>query len=264
MALTVAGKAEKIAREKGFTDLISKSLTTSAMIYLEENKFAQTITAAKEALQLSIGSEALNDQKENYQLLTSAYEGTKDYENAFLMNKEYHNVSDSLATLTLERNIRDLDYQHQLTQKETENQVLKAEQAENQALLRQHTYGGVAAFSLFGLMTLIAMTLYRGKRRREENNRMLEERVKSRTVELEQVNERLKVSNEELERFAYITSHDLKEPLRNINGFVKLLQREQSKSKKSETEDEYFGFILQNVSQMQQLINDVLSFSKIC
>ncbi len=263
LALVMAGNAGKIAREKGFSDLISKSLTTSAKIYLAQNEFSQTIAAANEALKLSIESEALNDQKKNYQLLTSAYEAIKDYENAFLMKTEYHNVSDSLTKLTLERNIRDLDYQHQLTQKDAENQVLKAEQAQNQALIRQHTYGGVAVLSLFGLMTLIALTLYRGKQRREKNNRMLEERVKSRTVELEEVNERLKVSNEELERFAYITSHDLKEPLRNINGFVKLLQREEGKSKRSEAEDEYFGFILRNVSQMQQLINDVLSFSKI-
>ena len=109
----------------------------------------------------------------------------------------------------------------------------------------------------------MAFTLYRGKRRREKNNQMLEERVKSRTVELEEVNQRLKSSNEELERFAYITSHDLKEPLRNINGFVKLIQREEDQSFKSDTTNEYFDFILKNVDQMQHLINDVLSFSKI-
>jgi len=263
LAIAMAGQAEKIAREKNFSDVLSKNLTISASIYFKQNKFSQAIAAANEALKLSIESEALDDQKKNYHLLTTAYAAIQDYETAYLTKIKYHNISDSLARLTLERNIRDLDYQHQISQKEAENQVLKAEQAKSQAMLRQGTYGNIAAFSLFGLMTLFAYTLYRGKGRREKNNRILEERVKSRTIELEEVNERLKISNQELERFAYITSHDLKEPLRNINGFVKLIQREQGQANRSETEEEYFDFILKNVRQMQQLINDVLSFSKI-
>ncbi len=262
-ALMIAKKAEKIARNKRFLDVLSKNLTLSASIYSEKDKLDKVIHAANEALGISIASGALHDQKENYQLLTDAYAAIQDYEKAFLAKSAYQNITDSLTRLTLERNIRDLDYQHQLSRKDAENQLLKAEQAQSRSLLRQRTYGGIAFLSLFGLMTLIAITLYRGKRRREKNNRMLEERVKLRTTELEEVNQRLKTSNEELERFAYITSHDLKEPLRNINGFVKLLQRERNKSQKSKTEDEYFTFILRGVYQMQQLISDVLSFSKI-
>lgn len=263
MASKVAMQAEKIAREKGFVDILSKNLTISASIYLSQGKFNQTVTIVNEALRLSIDSRSLDDQKKNYQLLTEAYAGLEDFETAYKTKNLWNNVSDTLTMLAVERSIRDLDYQHQLTQKDTENQILKAEQAKSQAMLRERTFGSIAIFSLFGLMTLFAFTLYRGKRRRVKNNRILEERVKLRTVELEEVNNRLKISNEELERFAYITSHDLKEPLRNINGFVKLLQREKKQSNKSETEEEYFGFILRNVSQMQQLIDDVLSFSKI-
>lgn len=262
-ALMMAAQAEKIARAKGFVDILSKNLTIAATIYSKQKRFSPSIEAAREALKLSIESGALDDQKKNYQLLTNAYAAIGDFEAAYMTKTNYQNISDSLTMLTLERNIRDLDYQHQITQKEAENQLLKAEQAKNEAMLRERTFGSIAMFSLFGLMTLLAFSLYRGKRRREKNNRILEERVKSRTIELEEVNQRLKISNSELERFAYITSHDLKEPLRNINGFVKLLQREQDQSKKSEAVEEYFGFILRNVSQMQELINDVLSFSKI-
>ncbi len=262
-ALIVAKKAEKIAREKGFLDVLSKNLIISARIYAKEHKFSAVISTAAEALELSIKSGALDDQKTNYHLLTNAYAAMNNFKAAYETKIEYHTISDSLTMLTVERNIRDIDYQHQLAQKDAENQVLKAEQAESNAMLRVRTFGGIAMLSLLGLMTLFAFTLYRGKRRREKNSRRLEESVKSRTLELEKVNERLKISNEELERFAYITSHDLKEPLRNINGFVKLLQREQSLKTMSKTENEYFGFILQNVRQMQQLINDVLSFSKI-
>ena len=262
-ALMMASAAEKIAREKGFIEILSKNLMVSASIYLKRKNFNKTIEIATEALALSIKSGALKEQRKNYQLLTEAYAATRNFEAAYDTKTKCQVISDSLTTLALERNIRDLDYQHQLAKKDAENQVLKAEQAKDKAMLKQRTFGNIAILSLFGLMTLIVFSLYRGKRRREKNNQILEERVKSRTEELEEVNECLKVSNGELERFAYITSHDLKEPLRNINGFVKLLERERDPSQRSVAEEEYFGFILQNVSQMQDLINDVLSFSKV-
>jgi len=110
LALAVAGQAEIIAREKNFSDVLSKNLTISASIYLKQNKFSQAITMASEALELSIESEALDDQKKNYHLLTTAYAAIQDYEIAYQTKTQYHAISDSLARLALERNIRDLDY----------------------------------------------------------------------------------------------------------------------------------------------------------
>ncbi len=75
-------------------------------------------------------------------------------------------------------------------------------------------------------------------------------------------NQRLKISNENLERFAAVASHDLKAPLRNIVSFTQLLKR---KLKKQEDEGivEYLGYIEQNGKQMNQLIQGLLNFSKL-
>lgn len=72
----------------------------------------------------------------------------------------------------------------------------------------------------------------------------------------------LKRSNEELEQFAYIASHDLQSPLRGIAGFAGLL-KSRHQNELSETASEYLELILQSVKHMASLISDLLSFSKV-
>ena len=57
------------------------------------------------------------------------------------------------------------------------------------------------------------------------DNLVLEEKVSERTKYLQVLNDKLEKANVELERFFYITSHDLKEPLRNIMSFSNLAKR---------------------------------------
>lgn len=73
----------------------------------------------------------------------------------------------------------------------------------------------------------------------------------------------LQIKNNELERFAYITSHDLKQPLRNIGSFAGLLKRFIDKPDRVEKNLEYLGEIENSASRMHSLIEEILSFSKI-
>ena len=74
--------------------------------------------------------------------------------------------------------------------------------------------------------------------------------------------EQLGQSNKELERFAYITSHDMKEPLRNIISFSQLFKK-RSKNRLNENETEYLDIISNNANQLHELIENVLEFSRI-
>lgn len=78
--------------------------------------------------------------------------------------------------------------------------------------------------------------------------------------ELKDLNENLLRSNKELEQFAYITSHDLQEPLRKIQTFVDLIKRNRHDQPAT---DRYLEKIASCASRMSLLIADVLSYSRL-
>jgi PAS domain S-box-containing protein len=85
-------------------------------------------------------------------------------------------------------------------------------------------------------------------------NAELEQRVSQRTSQLESV-------NKELEAFSYSVSHDLRAPLRHVNGYAELLS-EQCQKELPEKGLHYLEEIIDSIRQMGVLIDDLLKFSR--
>lgn len=137
-------------------------------------------------------------------------------------------INEILSKKAKDENIFLLDIKYQMYQKELQLQQLELEKKELE--LKQ-------------------------KEKLKSINKSLEEKVRKRTNQLV-------IKNQELEQYAYIAAHDLKEPIRSIVGFSQLLEK-RSSNEMSEMSKELLKFIVDASYSMREMVDDLLQFSTI-
>lgn len=110
------------------------------------------------------------------------------------------------------------------------------------------------------LCTIICLVIVNDKY--VKDNEKQKERLREMLTSLEIKNEELNLANKELERFAFIASHDLKTPLRTIVSYLDLVERK-IRANHYEDIEKYIAFAQQGGIQMNKLITEVLEYSKL-
>ena len=225
------------------------SLRFLGEVLMEQGDFKKSHEFLKAAHELATITNSRPRQLETNRALAEYYNKKKDFKQANFYLQNYADLKDSLANEMTIQKMASSKFSYEISKKE---KALLDKEEEIERSQRNFLLSGVAV-----LFILIWMLFSRYKTH-AKNNKILEEK----NQQILSQNQQLEQSNIELKRFAYIASHDLKEPLRSIGSYANLLQR-RYKGKIDQNADEYLEFITDSTKRLYSLLNDVLNFSKL-
>ena len=263
---------------------ITSSYLKFVKYYLEKGNLNKAEEFANKLLEVAKKSGRQPQVVYAYEHLAEIYEQKNEVEKALVFQKMYLSSKDSLWNYEKTKEMTKMQSSYDLELLEVKAEKLLEENEKKQAQLNaSRTRLGAMGIVVFMLLALFSI-LWRAFKNKMANNRLLQiknneinhqkeqlvlakDNLKEANSNLEvKIKERtsaLKRSNEELEKFAYLASHDLKHPLRNIIGFSQLLERDlKAKNKLDDTASEYLGIVIKGTKYMNSLIEDILEFSK--
>ncbi len=257
-------EAIQLKTELGDTYSVIGNKIEIAQLYLEWEKAIEAKRYLKEALKSAKELDSRSRQSDIYKHLALVHDQLDQPLIAYEYNKRYVSMKDSLLNeKTLEemgQSKRRFDVQkseHEIEMLKKGNELL----GKNEEIRKQQIY--LFAITTFAIFMFL---LWNRNKLNYQNkvNKLLEEKnllLNSKNEEIHVKNKQLEHSNEDLQQFAYVASHDLKEPLRMINSYTKLLKRRYSSSF-DETGNEFMHYIIDAVDRMETLLNDLLDFSR--
>ncbi len=188
-------------------------------------------------------------------LLHMAEKQIGNYEQAYQYLSALKVWQDSTDLKERKNKFLELESKYQTEKKEIENALLTEQSNIKSAQLKQRTTLGIATLITLLMSLFLLSIVHRNSKKEKQYNELLESKVTERTKKLQK-------SNKELERFAYVASHDLKEPIRNIKSFIELIKLKLSKDKNVEKVNHYFNIVEKSTEQMHLLVDGIMDYTQ--
>ncbi len=232
-------------------------------------------------------NEFIQIECDTYKDMSETYKKSGDLKQAMVYQTKYYALRDTIMGRETQDRVSELQVQF-----ETVEQQQQIEQLQNQQKISQLQLSLlVVGVGFLGLMGWLIIQNQRNKLREKQaiiaNNKeihrlekeLMERALQQKVLEQEKIEADAKAlkqqeaearkyaqvlenSNKELESFAHIVSHDLREPLRMVSFYVQRIQRSLDEENKAKTA-EYFDFAIDGAKRMDKLIRGILNLAKV-
>ncbi len=216
--------------------------TFSGDIHFDKAEYEEAIDDYMQSVQLLEKSDFLS-MEQLTKKIEKCHVKQDNYRKAYKFANRLNVLQDSLNT---EANLKAIeDFKSKLKQKDDETERLKLES-------KIHSQKKSTIFiGFFSSLLLLSLLFY---------NRILDEKVKTRTAALDNKNKELKSNLVEMEQFSYIASHDIKEPMRVVSSITGLIQKKLAKADAENTYESEFTLVNNSINQLYTLIEDLSEF----
>jgi len=252
-------KALELSKATNYKEMIAHALTQLGRVYTAQNNLEKALSTAQESQQLLEALGDVNGKQINLINLGDIYFRLKDFDKAIkytskgitastMLKDNDSEIEAYMIMANIHRERKDFEqaykfqsiyttFQQEFSKVQRNRQILdmdikytiQEKQKEIEQLTKENKYQAI----------------------------LLEQRDK-----IVQKNQQLKEANEELKQFAYVTSHDLKEPLRMIGSYSEIIHKKYN-DQLDQNAKEYFGYVSEGVVRMNNLLNDLLKYATI-
>lgn len=251
-----------------------KLLTTAYLLlgryYFEVNRFDNAVTYLNLAIKEAASGNNKAPQRDGYFFLAKIAEKqskpilANEYMNKYLVFNE------SLQNVELTRQIERLKFQLDIEKKETENELLKVNEAKNLAMIQRQRTQNIAMGSITLIIFVFGILTWRNTRKK----RLIYHKISIQKDEIGRQREQIEVHNETLmeqnialedlnhekDTLMNIVAHDLKSPLSRIRGFTEIMFLE---GNLNDGQKKYLMMIRDEVKAGSELITDLLDVSNL-
>ncbi len=233
--------------------------------FLKLRRYSEAKQSLEDALKLGIEIRAKARIADAHEALAKVYRATGELNKENICLNMYISVKDSMLNEEALKEIRKRENAYFMAKKENEIVVLKSEKkimkAEQRVSYLKNIFWIIAFFSL----VIVAIVLFVNWKKQQKMALLLQEKhneIEEKNEKIQIQNKLLEQSNVELQNFAYVASHDLKEPLRMVNSFSGLLKRKYN-DVLDDRGQEYMYYITDAVDRMGALLDDLLDYSRV-